>query len=162
MPPAASRSIGGFMLRIIAGIIVGWIVMAVLVMATFGITILAMGGLENVLQPGSWWTTDTFNIIVLIGGFIAAIVGGLVCGLIARKAGAGYTLATIMVVFGVGYAVMNFNEPDPPARSEPATMQAMMEHGKEPNWFAISKTVAAVIGLIIGSSLVKKRSAGSP
>jgi hypothetical protein len=41
-------------------------------------------------------------------------------------------------------------------------MEGIGLHGKEPNWFAISKTVAAVVGLIIGSSLVKRRSPGMP
>jgi hypothetical protein len=145
------------MLRIIAGVIVGWIVMAVLVMATFAVTILAMGGWEKVLQPESWLTTNTFNIIVLIGGFVAAIAGGLVCGLIARNAAAGYALAALMLVFGIGYAVINFNEPDPPARTEPATMKAMMDNGKESNWFAITKTISGAIGVLIGSALVKPR-----
>ena len=145
------------MLRIIAGVIVGWIVMALLVMATFLITTMAMGGLENVLKPNSYWTTDTFNIIVLIGGTIAAIIGGLVCGLIARNAKAAVALAVIMLAYGVFYIVTNINEPDPPARTEPATMEAMMEHGKEPNWFSISKTVLGAVGVLIGSAMVKPR-----
>ena len=65
------------MLRIIAGIIVGVVVTFALVMATFGITIAALGGLEHALKPNSWWTTETFNIIIVIGGFVAAIIGGL-------------------------------------------------------------------------------------
>lgn len=146
------------MLRIIAGVVVGWIVMAILVMATFAVTIVAMGGLENTLQPNSWWTTNTFNIIVLAGGFVAAIIGGLVCGLIARKAGAAFALAAIMLAFGIWYAMVNFNEPDPPARTAEPTMEAMMEHGKEPNWFAISKTALGVIGVLIGASLVRRKS----
>jgi peptidoglycan/LPS O-acetylase OafA/YrhL len=161
MPPAASRSIGGFMLRIIAGIIVGFIVMAVVVMVAFAIPMAVMG-LEKILQPDSYWTTDTFNIVVLVGGFIAAIIGGMVCKLIARQSKATLVLAAIVIVMGIGSAVANAKKPDPPVRTEPATMEGIGLHGKEPNWFAISKTVAAVVGLIIGSSLVKRRSPGMP
>ena len=151
------------MLRIIAGIIVGWIVMAVLVIATFGITMMVLG-LDKILKPDSYWTTDTFNIIVLVGGFIAAIVGGMVCKAIARNSKATLTLAAIVLIMGAGSAVMNMNKPDPPPRaagSGQPTMQDMMTHGKEPNWFAIMKTLLGAAGLVIGSSLVKGRRAAN-
>jgi hypothetical protein len=144
------------MLRIIAGIIVGWIVMAIVVMVAFAIP-MAVLGLEGTLQPNSYWTTDTFNIIVLIGGFVAAIIGGMVCKLIARESKATLVLAAIVIVMGIGSAVMNMNKPDPPARTGAATLQDIGTHGKEPNWFAIAKTVLAAAGLVIGSSLVKGR-----
>jgi magnesium-transporting ATPase (P-type) len=152
---------GGNMLRIIAGIIVGFIVMAVVVMVAFAIP-MAVFGLEGTFQPNSYWTTNTFNMIVLIGGFVAAIIGGLVCGLIARNAKAAFALAAIVLVMGVVSVVTNMNKPDPPARTEPVTFQSISQYGKEPHWFAISKTVTAVIGLLIGSALVKRRPAGTP
>jgi hypothetical protein len=152
------------MLRIIAGIIVGWIVMAVLVIATFAIA-MAVLGMENILKPGSYWTTDTFNIIVLGGGLLAAIIGGVVCKIIARDSRATLALAAIVLAMGIGSYVMNANKPDPPARipgtGQPTMMemgQDMATHGKEPHWFAIAKTVLGVAGLVIGSSLIKGRS----
>ncbi len=148
------------MVRIIAGIIVGWIVMAVLVMAVFGVTMMVLG-LEQTLQPDSYWTTNTFNIIVLIGGFAAAIVGGLVCGLIARNSRATFGLAALILAMGIVSAVMNMNKPDPPARSGPATLQDIATHGKEPTWFAFSKTMIAPIGVLVGAQLVKKRTAAA-
>ena len=148
------------MLRIIAGIIVGFLVMAVLVMATFGITMMALG-MDNILKPGTYWTTDTFNIIVLIGGFIAAIIGGMVCKVIARNSTATMALVAIVLILGAGSYVMNMNKPDPPIRTGTPTVTDMQTHGKEPNWFAIAKTVAAAAGLVIGSSFVKGRRTSS-
>jgi hypothetical protein len=144
------------MLRIIAGIIVGFVVMAVLVAATFGIAMMALG-MENILKPGTYWTSDTFNIIVLAGGLIAAIVGGMVCKVIARDSKATIALAVIVLVLGAVSAVANMNRPDPPARTGAASLTDMQTHGKEPNWFAMGKTVLAAAGLVIGSSLVKGR-----
>jgi hypothetical protein len=145
------------MLRIIAGIIVGFIVAFAGVMATFGITIVAMGGLEGVLQPNSWWTTDTFNIIILLGGFIGAIAAGWVCNLIARNFKAAFALAAIMLAVRVGNLVTNMNRPDPPARTVAPTFDRMFEHGKEPMWFAVGVTVTGALGVLIGASLVRKR-----
>jgi hypothetical protein len=142
------------MLRIIAGIIVGFIVMAVLVMATFGIT-MAVLGMESILKPGTYWTTDTFNIIVLVGGLIAAIVGGMVCKIIARTSRATIALVVIVLALGAVSAVTNMNRPDPPARTGTPTITDIQAHGKEPTWFAIAKTVLAVAGIVVGSSLVK-------
>jgi len=149
------------MLRIIAGIIVGWIVMGVLVMATFAITIFVLGW-EHTLQPDSYWTTDTFNMIVLAGGFVAAIVGGVVCKAIAGTSNATFALVAIILAFGIGSAIMNMNKPDPPPRTGDPTMQDIMTHGKEPTWFAFTKVVIAAAGLLIGSSLVSRKNAPSP
>lgn len=144
------------MLRIIAGIIVGFIVMAVLVMITFIIPMSVMG-LQNILKPDSYWTTDSFNIIVLIGGTIASIIGGLVCGLIARDIKAAFALATILIALGAVSVVTNMNKPDPPARTGDATLQDMQTHGKEPTWFSISKTVLGAVGVLLGAGMVKPR-----
>ena len=146
------------MLRLIAGVIVGWIVMAILVMATFAITVLALG-LEGTLQPESYWTTNTFNVIVLAGGFIAAILGGVVCMAIARDARAAYALATIIIAFGLASAVMNMNKSDPPARAGDPTLQDITSHGKEPNWFAFTTPALSAAGILIGSGLSRRKPA---
>jgi len=145
------------MLRTFAGIIVGFIVMAVIVMAVFGIAVLALGGFANVVQAGSYWTTDTFNIIVLIGGTIAAIVGGVVCVLIARSRNAALALAVITLTLGAVGAIIQMGRPDPPARTGDVSMADMQTHGKEPAWFAWSKTILGAVGVVIGSSLVRRK-----
>jgi peptidoglycan/LPS O-acetylase OafA/YrhL len=150
------------MLRIIAGVIVGWIVMAIIVLASFGIAWLALGT-KGTVQPDSYWTTNTFNICVLAGGTLAAIAGGLVCALIARSNKAAFALAVIVLLMGVGSAITQMSRPDPPARTGEITMEAMQTHGKEPTWFAISKAFTGTLGVLIGASLVKKRaSAAAP
>jgi hypothetical protein len=141
------------MLRLIAGVIVGFLVMAIIVMAVFAITMTAMG-MDRILKPNSYWTTDTFNIIVLVGGLVASIVGGMTCKAIARTSTATLVLTALMLIMGAGSAVMNMNKPEPPARTTAATMQDIGTHGKEPNWFAVFKTVLGAAGLLIGSSLV--------
>lgn len=146
------------MLRVIAGIIVGWIIMAVLVMATFGIAMFALGW-SGTFQPDSYWTTNTFNIIVLIGGFIAAVVGGAMCSFIARNGKAVLLLVALVLVVGMGGALMNMSKPDPPARVGEPTIQDLTTHGKEPTWFAFTKVALAAVGLLIGSSLVSRRGA---
>ena len=146
------------MLRFIAGIIVGYLVMAALIVAMFFTTIRAMGW-DGVLQPASYWTTNTFNMIVLTGGFFAAIVGGAVCMVIARNGRAATTLIAIVLIFGIGSAIMNMNRPDPPARTGEITLEDLNEHGKEPVWFGFGKVVIAAAGLLIGSSLVPRKNA---
>ena len=159
------------MLRIIAGIIVGFVIMAIGVAAVFAITMLAIGGsaifsnnpgeaMDRLLQPGTYWTTNTFNIIVLVGGFIAAIIGGLVCKLISGKSIASLALAVIVLALGVLSGVQNMKRPDPPARSSDVKLTDLQTHGKEPNWFAFSKAIAGALGVVIGSSLVARKGKG--
>jgi hypothetical protein len=146
------------MLRIIAGIVVGFIVMSIIVMAVFGIAWLALGN-DGTFQPGSYWTTNTFNIIVLAGGTVAAIVGGLVCVLIARKTRAGFALAAIVMTIGIVSGITQMNRPDPPARTGEITMKDLQTHGKEPTWFAFSKAILAGLGIVIGSGLARPKRA---
>ena len=142
------------MLRTIAGVFIGWVIMAIIVMATFIITMAVMG-LEGILQPDSYWTTTTFNIIVLAGGLAGAIIGGLICKLIARNAHAAFALAAVVLAMGAGSFFMNMQKPDPPARIAAATLEDIGTHGKEPTWFALGKTIAGAVGVLLGASLVR-------
>jgi hypothetical protein len=144
--------------RLIAGMIVGYFVMAILVVATFAVTWLALGT-ERTFQPDSYWTTGTFNIAVLAGGTVAAIIGGLVCALIAGSRSAAYALAAIVLAFGIVSAVREMNKPDPPARAGEITMQDVATHGKEPTWFAFGAPILAGLGIVIGAGLRRQKSA---
>jgi hypothetical protein len=62
---------------------------------------------------------------------------------------------------GIGSAVMNMNKPDPPARTEPIKVEDFGTHGKEPNWFAFTKVAAGAVGVLIGSSMVKRKKTGA-
>lgn len=146
------------MLRIIGGIIVGWLVSGIIVAAVFVLTGLALRT-DGTFQPNSYWTTNTFNILVLAGGTIAAVVGGLVCAMIARNHNAAFALAAIVMAIGIGSAVMNMNKPDPPVRTGEITIEDIQKHGKEPTWFAFSSPILAGLGIVIGSGLRRRKPA---
>jgi hypothetical protein len=72
------------MLRAAGSVVVGYLVMFVVVFATFTVAYLAMGT-EGAFRPGTYDVTALWLIVSLLLSFVAATVGGLVCATIARS-----------------------------------------------------------------------------
>ncbi len=155
------------MVRAIIAVVVSYIIMNILVMAMFLGATFALG-IEGTLRSGEYWTSRTFNTIVLVGSVGIAFVSGSLCGLIARSWRPGVVVAGIMLVVGLGGAVMNNNKPDPPVRApagegETSTEYAMKvlkelaDVGKEPAWFAFSVPVLSAGVFLLGASVATRR-----
>ncbi len=145
------------MLRAIAGVIVGFLVMSVLIAAFFFVCPTVLGW-EKVFQPGTYWTTTWWNWSTLAWGFVAALIGGCLCRLIARGPRAGVVLAALLLVFGLIGGVMNIRKANPPARDVSfdgmSFMQVMEKVGteaKEPNWYGFAKNVVGAAGILLGN-----------
>lgn len=145
------------MLRAIVGVIVGFMVMSILI-AAFFFVVPTMVGWEKVFQPGKFWTTEWWNWSTLAWGIVAALLGGLLCRLIARGSRAGVVLAVLVLGFGLIGAVGNMQKPDPPARdvsfngmSFMQIMQTIGNQGKEPVWYSFAKNFVGAAGVLIGN-----------
>ncbi len=113
--------------RKIAGVIVGYIGMFIIVFAGLTIAYLILGK-DRAFQPGVYDLTTMWIAIVLIVGMVAAIIGGWVCALIARSFGAAKVLALVVIVLGLLMAIPAFTaEPQTEPRSaDVSSMDAMM------------------------------------
>lgn len=138
------------------GVIVGFVVAFVVVMVTFFVAMTALGP-EGTYKAGTYWTTDAFNVITLIGGTIGAALGGLLCGLISRSRTALMVFVSLIVVTGLLGAVMQMNKPDPPPAAAPPTFKEIAEHGKEPTWYAFTKVALGAGGVLVGGWSVAGR-----
>lgn len=71
---------------------------------------------DGVLQPASYWTTNTFNIMVH-----------------RRLRRVDFA---IVLALGIGGAIMKPKRPEPPVRTGEAMLQDLNAHGKEPTWYS--------------------------
>lgn len=148
------------MVRSIAAVIVGYIVLTILVMAGLGLTWMVMGP-EGVYRPGEWNVTPVFAAIVLAAGFVAAIVGGMVCRLIGARQGTVFALAGALLVLGIiqAAAVGGQQRELPEARPEgPVDMAVAMNTSRQPAWSLWGTPVAGVAGVLLGGMVLGRGS----
>ncbi|MGD9790447.1 MAG: hypothetical protein AB7Q00_00665 [Phycisphaerales bacterium] len=162
------------MLRKVIAVVVSYIVTSIAIGLLFLAAMLILG-IDGTLRPNEYWTTTTFNIVVLAGGTLIAVLGGMLCSVIARSWKPALVVAGIMIAYGLFGAVQNMNKPDPPARTPKAEGQTTMEYleqigkdlasgGKEPIWFSFAAPLLGAGAFVVGSRLVKRgrSDSGSP
>lgn len=145
--------------RKIAGVIVGYIIMFVMCMVVFFGAYMAMGA-DRAFKPASYEPSMMWLALMVIVGIVAAILGGWVCAMIAESAGAAKVLAVVVIVLGLLMAIPTFiaNPPTEPRTADVSSTDAMMR-AQTPPWIAVLNPVIGAIGVMIGASLWKPRSA---
>jgi hypothetical protein len=142
--------------RIIAGIVIGYLVMFVLVFASFTAAYAALGA-DGAFKPGSYDVSTTWIVISFALGLIAAIAGGYVCALIAQRTKAARGLAGVVLVLGLLMAIPAFmaTPSNKPRTADVPNMEAMMG-AQTPAWIALLNPFVAVVGILAGASLRKQ------
>ena len=149
------------MARKIIGVIVGYIAMAVFVFATFTTLYLILGA-EGSFQPGTYQVSKTWLIFSIILGFIAAVIGGLVCVAIAKDHQAAIWLAGLVLVLGIILAIPSLNVPEEEmnkVREGNVDNMEAMQNAKQPPVALILNPIIGAIGVIAGSRLKKNKPA---
>jgi hypothetical protein len=141
--------------RNIVAVVVGYVVMFVVVMATFTGVFLAMGA-DRAFQPGSHQVTGLWIFVSTILSFGAAIAGGCVATRIGKGARAAQLLAIVVVVLGVILAIPTLDAPEPsePRTGEVGNMDAMMK-AQQPPVVSFLNPVIGAVGVLLGSRLRK-------
>jgi peptidoglycan/LPS O-acetylase OafA/YrhL len=117
------------MARSIAAVIVGYLVLAVAIMALFAVW---FGSSDA--QP-----TGAFMIYSLIYGLMAAIVAGYITALIAGRAEMRHAIALAAVALILGIVSM------------------VMAGGREPLWYQVANLFVVVDGVLTGGFLRRLR-----
>lgn len=144
------------MFRLIAGVIVGYVVMAVLIIAAFGLAILSP---DFAFEKERFEVTPAWLAISLATSIVAAIVGGFVAVWIGKRRAASYALAVLAFVLGMGSAVDNLKKPRPAETESPIGMTFEQRASKtaQPNWYAFTLPLIGVAGIILGGRICKER-----
>jgi hypothetical protein len=148
------------MVRGIAGVILGYVVMAGLVFTTFTAAYLAMGA-DRAFQPGSYDVSPVWIGVSFVLGLVAAVVGGLVCAMVSRSGKGPLVLAALVLVLGLAMAVPVLAAsagPPPSARTGDVANLDAMQMAKQPAWVALLNPLVGAVGVVVGSRLVRKSS----
>jgi hypothetical protein len=145
------------MLRTLAGVLVGYITLAIAVIAGM-LGLAAAIGRDNTLEPGRYAPSTSFCVLSLAVSFAAALLGGWV----ARKLGGTRTavliLALLVAVLGGGMAAKNLSQPraEPEPRAENEADSAKLMAMREPEWLVLTNPVLGAFGLLLGGRALRR------
>jgi hypothetical protein len=162
-------------MRVALAVIVGYLIMAMLVMSTMFLAVQAMD-LDAVFEQGFWKATSRWNTISVMISLLSAVAGGAVCERIARNKMGIRLLAIVFVVATIGSLVTVLRAgPDPEpvprpttealvaaavAAKQSPTLYAMVEagkHAREPGWMKIANPACGLAGALLGAMLARRQ-----
>jgi hypothetical protein len=139
-------------MRIVGGVVVGYVVMAVLVMGTFSVAYLVLGA-DGAFRSGSYEPSGLWIGISFVLSFLAALAGGCVAATIARDRRGPLVLAGLLVVLGLLFAIPSLTAGgggSPDARSGDVGMFEAMTRGRQPGWVALLTPAVGAAGVLAG------------
>ena len=146
---------------ILAGV-VGYLVMAIAVMAIFTAAFVALG-VDRVFQPGTYEISTLWLGVWGVGTVLAGLIGGFVCAKIARAGSRAWIgLSVAMVLLGVLSAVMAGTRPDPGPRGPDVRVVDAAQKAKQPAWTAWAQIPMGIAGVALGARLGGRRSGAAP
>jgi hypothetical protein len=151
------------MVRGILSVVVGYLVLAILVTLATSVVFVAPG---FVFRTDSVEPTVAFTVWNLVMSLVGAIVGGLVCAAIAgrKRPTPVKVFAGLVLVLGLGLAVAHQFDSRPPITAEEIAHMSIVEraeHAREPVWYSFLLPFVGCAGVLMGSRLCPKQSAGS-
>ena len=133
-----------------AAVVAAYLVIGVFVMVTFTIAYKLVGP-NGAFRPGTYEVTLTWNLLSLVLGLIAAVLGGWVCVLIDDRAWAGRSLMILIVVLGMIDVAATFKKSQgtSPQRGDDVDNHTAMRHARKPVWVAVTNIIVGVVGVAI-------------
>jgi amino acid transporter len=146
------------MVRGIVGVVAGYVVMALLVFLTFSVAYLAMGA-SGAFKPGTFDPSLLWIVISFFLSFLAALVGGYTCAVIAKTNRAAQVLAGIVVVLGILVAIPALRSTDtrPNTRTGDVPNIEAMQKARTPGWVALMNPLIGAVGVMVGAGLKQAR-----
>ena len=145
------------MLRSVLGVIVAFILLAILQVASF-MTMYGLMGTDWSFKPASYqpstrWTAMQFVIIM-----VTSIIAGLICAAIARGGKAPLALAAVVLVLGLGAALLRTSlRPDThEARIGSVSQQDARDKARHPLWVVFLGPFIGAVGVVIGGKLRRR------
>ena len=152
------------MVRKIVGVVVGYVVMALLIFATFSAAYLVMGA-DAAFKPGTYEVSGLWLIVSFVLSLVAAAVGGYVCALISRSRKAPLALAGLVLILGILVAIpiltAGADRFKVPREGNVSNMEAMQK-AQQPGWVALLNPLIGAAGIIIGARLRQKTNITDP
>jgi hypothetical protein len=146
------------MARSIIGVIVGYVVLSALEVAAF-IEIYSVMGADWSFKTASYQPSTRWTLVQFIVVFVTAVIGGLVCQLIARKGKSPLVLAGVVVVVGLALGALINSNSSADTRKMGTNIPAMeaIRKAQHPVWVVLAESFLAAVGVIVGGSLKRVR-----
>lgn len=152
------------MARTILGAVFGYIAMVIFVMASFSLAYLAMGP-ETAYKQGSFEVSGIWIAASFVLGFVAALIGGAVSVIVARRVAAATALAVFTVVLGfilaVAMATSTKAQDVGPRTAEVSAVEAMNK-SITPTWVAFANPILGAAGVLLGGRVGRRPTPASP
>ncbi len=150
------------MIRSILGVILGYLVMALVVMAGLTVAYLALGP-DRTFRPGTYEITTAWLAVWGPVSLVAAIVGGVVCAKVsAHRTPAAVVLAGLVLVLGgVTAAAQISAEPptgDAAVRTGDTPNFEAMTNARSPDWVHLANPILGAAGVLLGASIAGRGS----
>lgn len=143
--------------RAIAAVVVGYVVMALFVFATFSAAYYIMGA-DGAYRPGVYDVSVLWIVIALVLSLLAALLAGWVAAAIAKTGKPVLALIALVLVLGAVSAIMaSGGAGDIPAvrEADPTVFEAM-RYSRQPAWVAWLTPIIGAVGVFFGSALKMK------
>ena len=146
------------MARSIIAVIVAYIAMFILVFIAFTCAYLIVGA-ETAFKPGSYEASSPWIGIAFLINFVVAIVGGLICTVIAKCGIATLGLAIVVFVLGILLAIPSVMKRQTNINMVRASGTSQLEAVQKaywPVWVPFTFPFTGVIGVLIGGKLKRR------
>ena len=146
------------MLRSVLGVVVAYILMFILQVAVF-MTIYTLVGPDWSFKPASYQASTRWTAMQFVVILVTCIIGGLICAVIAKGGKAPLALAAVVLVLGLGLAVLgtalrpaNTHE----VRIGNVPNMEAMNKARHPTWVLFLGPVIGAVGVLIGGKLRRR------
>ena len=151
------------MARTIGSVILGYLVMAIVVIATFSLAYQVMGA-DRSYQPGTYEVSGVWIAVSIVLGLGAAILGGFACARVAHSPMAPKALAGVVLILGLGMAIAAAAGVGAEDRVDvrPAEVSGLeaMQNSQTPTWVQFLNPLIGVVGVLYGAGLARKSKQG--
>jgi hypothetical protein len=110
--------------------------------------------------------TTPWAVVSVVVNLVSAIIGGIVCALIARSRKAPLAFAIIVFILGVLAAIPALQDgaaaPSEALTTEDFMRMTMIEIMRQtPVWYALANPFIKAAGIMLGASVVRKKKHGA-
>lgn len=146
--------------RLIASVLLGYVIMALTVFAGLSLAYVAVGT-DGAFRPGLYDVSPLWVVVSIVVGFGAALAGGWVARRIARSTSGPLVLAVVVAALGVAMAVLTlFGEAaDPGVRTGAVGTFEAMSYAQTPFWIMLVNPFVGAVGVLLGGGVLSTASA---
>ena len=145
--------------RSILAVVVAYVVMFVLAFIAFTCAYLIVGP-DVAFKTGIYEASTNWIGIAFVIQFVIAIIGGIICALIAKGGRAPFALAIVAIVLGIGVAVADMNKAKTNAglvRTGNTPQLEAVQKAYWPVWVPFAFPFTSAVGILIGGKTKRRQ-----